>query len=64
MNKAMRYLSDGSVEITKQNHDPMPWQTSRDTRVGFLNLGREEYVFEVQAVDRDLAYSEPQRTQS
>jgi ligand-binding sensor domain-containing protein/signal transduction histidine kinase/CheY-like chemotaxis protein len=34
------------------------WQVTREERVGYENLPRGEYVFEVKAVDRDLSYSE------
>ena len=34
------------------------WQTTHERRVEYQNLPRGSYTFEVQAVDRDLAYSE------
>ena len=39
--------------------DDEPWLTSRDRRVEYPDVGPGPYVFEVQAVDRDLNYSEP-----
>jgi serine phosphatase RsbU (regulator of sigma subunit)/ligand-binding sensor domain-containing protein len=35
------------------------WQQTRETRVEYTDLPVGEYIFEVQAVDRDLNYSEP-----
>ncbi|MEW6756291.1 MAG: two-component regulator propeller domain-containing protein, partial [Candidatus Latescibacterota bacterium] len=39
-------------------HDP-EWHLTHLTRVEYRNLPRGRYTFEVQAVDRDLTYSEP-----
>ncbi|MDP6037777.1 MAG: PD-(D/E)XK motif protein, partial [Candidatus Latescibacteria bacterium] len=38
------------------------WQTTRNPQVDYQNLPRGEYTFEVQAVDRDLVYSEQPAT--
>ena len=37
------------------------WRTTRDRKVEYEDLASGEYLFEVQAVDRDLDYSEPAR---
>ena len=37
------------------------WQSTRQRRVRYAELGEGEYVFEVKAVDRDLHYSEAVR---
>ena len=34
------------------------WQLTRESRVAYADLERGDYVFEVRAIDRDLAYSE------
>ena len=38
------------------------WKTTRDRRVEYQDLPRGDYVFEVEAVDRDLTYSESPAT--
>ena len=38
------------------------WQTTHARRVEYQDLPRGRYTFEVQAVDRDLVYSEPPAT--
>ena len=38
------------------------WRSTRDRRVEYENLPRGEYSFEVEAVDRDLVYSEEPAT--
>jgi len=38
------------------------WQNTHDRRVEYQNLPRGDYTFEVQAVDRDLVYSEKPAT--
>ena len=38
------------------------WQTTRDRRVEYENLPRGTYTFEVEAVDRDLVYSDTPAT--
>ena len=38
------------------------WQTTRNQRVEYHDLPRDTYTFEVQAVDRDLTYSEQPAT--
>lgn len=41
-----------------EGHD-VEWRTTRDSRAEYLYLPLGEYVFQVQAVDSDLNYSEP-----
>ncbi|MEW6751800.1 MAG: SpoIIE family protein phosphatase [Candidatus Latescibacterota bacterium] len=41
-------------------HDP-DWRLTRQGKVEYPSLGRGAYTFEVQAVDRDMAYSDPAR---
>ena len=43
-----------------EGHDKK-WRTTRDEQVAYSDLPAGEYRFEVQAVDRDLTYSEPAR---
>ena len=43
----------------KGHHD---WRNTRDERVEYEDLPRGEYTFEVEAVDRDLVYSEEPAT--
>ena len=57
--RSMTTPPDGMVYIYRLRGHDDEWRTTRATEVEYTDLPDGEYVFEVQAVDRDLNYSEP-----
>ena len=57
--RSMTTSPDGMVYLYRLKGHNEEWRTTRATEVDYTDLTSGEYVFEVQAVDRDLNYSEP-----
>jgi DNA-binding NtrC family response regulator len=54
---------DGMVYVYRLEGYDADWQTTHERRVTYQDLELGEYTFQVQAVDRDLNYSEPATVQ-
>ena len=57
--RSMTTRPDGMAYVYRLQGYEDEWRSTHATEVGYTDLPRGDYVFQVKAVDRDLNYSEP-----